>query len=28
MDLSVDNAIRDGKIPEGSDILDLIQLEK
>ena len=28
MDVSVDKAIKEGKLPEGSDILDLIQLEK
>ena len=28
MDVLVDKAIREGKLPEGSDILDLIQLEK
>ena len=27
MDVSVDKAIREGKLPEGSDILDLIQLQ-
>ena len=28
MDVSVDKAIKEGRLPEGSDILDLIQLTK